>query len=69
MLTGFLLAIGIVMLFVLLRRTRQRKRQYRPFTTTVESAIAHETDRVFGALDAGVPNYRATFIAAREGQR
>ena len=57
--TNFLLAAGIVILIVVLRRTRRRKRPYRGLFTNVESAIRRETDKVFGALDASVPNYRA----------
>ena len=54
-----LLVANIVMLLVVLRRTRQRRRPYRGHFTTLDTAIRRETDKVFGAVDASVPNYRA----------
>ena len=54
-----LLAANIVILVAVLRRTRQRKRPHRGLFSTVDTAIRRETDKVFGALDASVPNYRA----------
>ena len=56
--TNFLLAVGIVILIVVLRRTRQRKRPYRGLFTTVDAAIRRETRKVFGALHASVPDGR-----------
>ena len=54
-----LLAANIVILIVILRRTRQRKGPYRGLFTTVDTAIRRETDKVFGALHASVPDGRA----------
>lgn len=54
-----LLAANIVILIIVLRRTRQRKRPYRGLFTTVDTAIRRETDKVFGALHASVPDGRA----------
>ena len=54
-----LLAANIVILIVVLRRTRQRKSPYRGLFTTVDAAIRRETDKVFGALHASVPDGRA----------
>ena len=54
-----LLAANIVILIVVLRRTRQRKGPYRGLFTTVDTAIRRETDKVFGALHASVPDGRA----------
>ena len=53
---NLLLDTNIVILFIVLRRTRQRRRPYR---ASVDVAIRRETDKVFGALNASVPNYRA----------
>ena len=58
LLTNFLLAAGIVILIVALRRTRQRKRPYRGLFTTVDAAIGRETRKVFDALDASVGGAR-----------
>ena len=61
-LTDILLAaaifILIVILIVALRRTRQRKRPYRGLFTSVDTAIRRETDKVFSALHASVPDGR-----------
>lgn len=57
--TNILLAAGIVILIVVLRRTRQRKRPYRGLFTTVDTAIRRETEKIFGALHASVPDGRA----------
>ena len=54
-----LLAANIVILIVVLRRTRQRKGPYRGLFTTVDTAIRRETDKVFGALHASVPEGQA----------
>ena len=54
-----LLVANIVILFVVLRRTRQRRRPYRGYFSTVETAIGREADKVLRALDASVPDYRA----------
>ena len=54
-----LLAANIAILIVVLRRTRQRKRPYRGLFTTVDTAIRRETEKVFGALHASVPDGRA----------
>ena len=54
-----LLAANIVILIVVLRRTRQRKGPYRGLFTTVDTAIRRETDKVFSALHASVPEGRA----------
>ena len=54
-----LLAANIVILIVILHRTRQRKGLYRGLFTTVDTAIRRETDKVFGALHASVPEGRA----------
>ena len=59
---NILLAANIVILIVVivvLRRTRQRKGPYRGLFTTVDTAIRRETDKVFGALHASVPDGRA----------
>ena len=54
-----LLAANIVILIVVLHRTRQRKGPYRGLFTTVDTAIRRETDKVFSALHASVPEGRA----------
>ena len=54
-----LLAANIVIFVVLLRRTRQRRRPYRGLFTTLDRAVRRETDKVFGALHASVPDGRA----------
>ena len=58
-LTDILLAAAIFILIVALRRTRQRKRPYRGLFTSVDTAIRRETDKVFSALHASVPDGRA----------
>ena len=57
-LTDILLAAAIFVLIVALRRTRQRKRPYRGLFTSVDTAIRRETDKVFSALHASVPDGR-----------
>ena len=58
-LTNILLAAAIFILIVALRLTRQRKRPYRGLFTSVDTAIRRETDKVFSALHASVPDGRA----------
>ncbi len=54
-----LLAANVVVLIAILRRTRQRKRPYRGFFTSADTAIRREAGKVFGALYASVPDGRA----------
>ena len=55
--TNILLVAGIVILIVVLRRTRNRVRPYRGLFTPVDRAVRRETDKVLGALHASVPDW------------